>query len=70
MARTISLIGKTLVATSLAFFAGSALSQAYRDFSDAAAQAADSNNAGALASAKTALSDALRTFDEAAGTGN
>ena len=29
MARTISLIGKTLVATSLAFFAGPALSQTY-----------------------------------------
>ena len=50
--------------------AAPALSQAYRDFSDAAAQAADSNDAAALSKAKGALTDALHTFDEAAGTGN
>ena len=46
------------------------LSQAYRDFSDAAAQAADSNDGAALTSAKAALTDALHAFDESAGTGN
>lgn len=50
--------------------AAPALSQAYRDFSDASAQAADTNDGAALASAKAALSDALHTFDELAGTGN
>jgi hypothetical protein len=50
--------------------AAPALSQAYRDFTDASAQAADSNNASALADAKTGLTDALHTFDEAVGTGN
>jgi len=50
--------------------AAPALSQAYRDFTDAAAQAADSNNRTGLASAKAALTDALHTFDEAVGTGN
>ena len=50
--------------------AAPALSQAYRDFTDAAAQAADSNDRAGLASAKAALTDALHTFDEAAGTGN
>jgi hypothetical protein len=50
--------------------AAPALSQANRDFTDASAQAADSNDASALADAKTGLTDALHTFDEAAGTGN
>ena len=50
--------------------AAPALSQAYRDFTDAAAQAADSNDSAGLTSAKVALTDALHTFDEAAGTGN
>jgi hypothetical protein len=50
--------------------AAPALSQAYRDFTDASAQAADSNDASALADAKTGLTDALHTFDEATGTGN
>ena len=50
--------------------AAPALSQAYRDFTDASAQAADSNSASALATANADLSDALHTFDEAAGTGN
>lgn len=50
--------------------AAPALSQAYRDFSDAAAQAVDSNDAAALSKAKGTLTDALHTFDEAAGTGN
>ena len=47
-----------------------ALSQAYRDFTDAAAQAADSNDRAGLASAKTALTEALHTFGELAGTGS
>lgn len=47
-----------------------ALSQAYRDFTDAAAQAADSNDRAGLASAKAALTDALHTFGELAGTGS
>jgi len=47
-----------------------ALSQAYRDFTDTAAQAADSNDRAGLASAKAALTDALHTFGQLAGTGN
>lgn len=50
--------------------AARALSAAYRTFTDAAAQAADTNDAATLTAAKAALTDALHTFDEAAGTGN
>ena len=38
-------------------------------FTDAAAQAADSNDRAGLASAKTALTEALHTFGELAGPG-
>ena len=50
--------------------AAGALSDAYRTFADAAAQAADSNSAAAMAKAKATLMESLHQFDESAGVGN
>ena len=49
--------------------AAPALSTAYRDFVDAARQAADSNDSAGLASAKTRLIDAIELFRSAVAAG-